>query len=867
MTQLTLLAIFAYYAKIGAALFPIPAGQKNPTGLVGSFAKDCSRDPDVWRKWAADNPGCNFGVVAGAGNMITVDIDVKAGREQAWEAYCELCKEWGIDPAKHMPHVESPSGGWHVYLSVPEGVDANRLRQPDAVKGVINIRAGNGYVVAAGSVVDGKHYTLLSDAAPYPAPEPLVKHCSRGSGNKSATVNPGTRDPADVTALVDFLREQNQFTAYEDWVGIGMALKLEYGDGGLEIWRRAHDDSVVEEVEAQKWDSFATEPAPGVQTLNTWIQRARKIGWHKNIRKTTSALFGDVAGIAAAAGAQLAGFPLLGATQVLVDISRPILDDLTNASDLPTQPFDPDYPRLPDTMAQHPLYEQMQQCIARIVAMGDNGPKGFRRALVEKPLAVLFLLNPNTYSGVIHKLEKHQVNVAESKIKRAVRNIEGRLERGTKDLDDYQRDPKSNDIQSNNPDNLNVFLGDVYVSVRWNAWLKRPEVKAGPGSEFYAEWPEWTVFDDNVAGRLIWRAEQTGTRFMAKTEWFWARMIALARMPANTHDPAKDRLDELQAKWDRVPRLISWLTTACGVPCDPYHQAVGKNIIGGLVRRIRKPGCKHDTCAVIIGPQGYKKSWLCKLISPEESWFTDSVSMGESAKELIGLLTGKAVVEFAEMSKRTKDVNEIKSMLTRVSDYGRVPYAKSPEERQRRCIFMATTNDDTPLIDDTGNRRFYPVRIDQIIDVDWLRDNINQLIGEAAHLEAAGHDFLVPDNVLAEATRHQEAARLESDMELQLAEWLAEPELMPLTYITPGELGELAEAAKWRDSNQRRNTAMKRIGFRYEQAYVGGRKTRIWVRGPKVQAKHIERVGARYEFSNATGRIRVKAIAPNTPRV
>jgi predicted P-loop ATPase len=47
------------------------------------------------------------------------------------------------------------------------------------------------------------------------------------------------------------------------------------------------------------------------------------------------------------------------------------------------------------------------------------------------------------------------------------------------------------------------------------------------------------------------------------------------------------------------------------------------------------------------------------------------------------------------------------------------------------------------LVDDTGNRRFYPVRIpDGVqIDIEWLRANVGQLTAEAAHLETAGETF------------------------------------------------------------------------------------------------------------------------------
>jgi hypothetical protein len=198
-----------YYAAHKCALFPIPAGSKNPTGIVESFKRDHSADPAVWRAWQDANPGCNFGIVAFASRLIIVDIDVKIGRDEAWAAWVALCAEWGIPVA--MPHCASPSGGWHCYFTIPDGVDPNTLRQPDALKGIINTRC-IGYTVAAGSTFEGRPYSLLTDAAPYPAPPALIEHCTRRPAPaRSGTVAPGSLDPKGVAELVAWLTAKGEF--------------------------------------------------------------------------------------------------------------------------------------------------------------------------------------------------------------------------------------------------------------------------------------------------------------------------------------------------------------------------------------------------------------------------------------------------------------------------------------------------------------------------------------------------------------------------------------------------------------------------------------------------------------------------------
>jgi hypothetical protein len=52
-----------YYAAHKCALFPIPAGSKNPTGIVESFKRDHSADPAQWACLARPpTPGAILGL-------------------------------------------------------------------------------------------------------------------------------------------------------------------------------------------------------------------------------------------------------------------------------------------------------------------------------------------------------------------------------------------------------------------------------------------------------------------------------------------------------------------------------------------------------------------------------------------------------------------------------------------------------------------------------------------------------------------------------------------------------------------------------------------------------------------------------------
>src|SRR5689334_14521671 len=119
---------FEYYHRIGAALFPLPRGQKSPFGIIESFVKDCSHNPEQWAKWARENPGCNWGMVAGPSRLIVIDIDTKkVGREAAWETWRQWCLSNNLPV--FSPHVSTPSLGFHIYFAC----DIADLRQPPLV--------------------------------------------------------------------------------------------------------------------------------------------------------------------------------------------------------------------------------------------------------------------------------------------------------------------------------------------------------------------------------------------------------------------------------------------------------------------------------------------------------------------------------------------------------------------------------------------------------------------------------------------------------------------------------------------------------------------------------------------------------------
>ena len=77
-------------------------------------------------------------------------------------------------------------------------------------------------------------------------------------------------------------------------------------------------------------------------------------------------------------------------------------------------------------------------------------------------------------------------------------------------------------------------------------------------------------------------------------------------------------------------------------------------------------------------------------------------------------LAGVWCIEYAEMDKIGKtEASRVKSFISTQSDRYRRPYGRVTEDVPRQCVFWGTLNangNTAYLTDETGNRRFWPVR-------------------------------------------------------------------------------------------------------------------------------------------------------------
>jgi predicted P-loop ATPase len=252
-----------------------------------------------------------------------------------------------------------------------------------------------------------------------------------------------------------------------------------------------------------------------------------------------------------------------------------------------------------------------------------------------------------------------------------------------------------------------------------------------------------------------------------------ARAGAIQLCLENQYDPLLRFLDALQ--WDGVPRIDTWMRDYLKAEDTALNRAISRLSLVAAVRRARVPGCKFDQIIVLESAEGKGKSSAIEALAGGPAYFSDQQVLGLGDKEQQEASVGVWLHEIADLQGMRKwDVERIKAFASRKQDRARPAYGRFRVDKPRRCIYWATTNEEDYLKSDTGNRRFWPVRVGESNLAALLRDR-EQLWAEAAVAEAAGEPITLDRSLWASAHVEQED-RLEREPWTELIhKFVAEP--------------------------------------------------------------------------------------------
>jgi putative DNA primase/helicase len=120
--------------------------------------------------------------------------------------------------------------------------------------------------------------------------------------------------------------------------------------------------------------------------------------------------------------------------------------------------------------------------------------------------------------------------------------------------------------------------------------------------------------------------------------------------------------------------------------------------------------------------------------------------------------------------RRAKDAEAVKAFLSSPVDSYRASYARFPEDVPRTCVIVGTTNADEFLSDDTGNRRFWPIRVAQI-DIGLVEKQRDQLWAEAVTAFKLGEPWWLTADEENQLTGVHDDHRVRDAWESKVLEW------------------------------------------------------------------------------------------------
>ena len=247
---------------------------------------------------------------------------------------------------------------------------------------------------------------------------------------------------------------------------------------------------------------------------------------------------------------------------------------------------------------------------------------------------------------------------------------------------------------------IESFLGENY-SFRRNLLSGKTEVQEiGEGKEP----SEWCILTDEVFNSILLKMMKEGVGGNSPKQH---ALEIINSKGTVAYDPIKEYLEHLP-QWDgrnhvaelfnRIPGLtseqLSWCSTWLRSAVAHW---MGIDMLHG-----------NEAVPVLIGSQGCGKTTFATRLLPTElrAYFLDHINFGNKFDTDMALTHNLLVNidEFANMGPSQQ--GKLKQTLSKVKVNGRPIFGRSQDDRRRYASFLATTNDEHPLCDNTGSRRY-----------------------------------------------------------------------------------------------------------------------------------------------------------------
>ena len=203
-----------------------------------------------------------------------------------------------------------------------------------------------------------------------------------------------------------------------------------------------------------------------------------------------------------------------------------------------------------------------------------------------------------------------------------------------------------------------------------------------------------------------------------------------------------------------------------------------------------------DGILVLKGGQATGKTTFARTAALKNDFFGEGLLLDVRQTDTVIRAVSCWIGELGEIESTFKsDINALKAFITLPKDNYRVPYGRIADKLPRRTSFIGTCNSDEYLIDETGNRRYWTVPINERMDLEAL-EKFDMLqfylqVNEQAKDNIQGFR-LTPDEITQLSERNgQHEKSLKGEQEINDILYKAERDNLIFEEMTVTEFKEL----------------------------------------------------------------------------
>ena len=336
--------------------------------------------------------------------------------------------------------------------------------------------------------------------------------------------------------------------------------------------------------------------------------------------------------------------------------------------------------------------------------------------------------------------------------------------------EDYMKKHKIKPLKSIPEDTIQAMKTEIFLNENFDM---RKNLLTGVAEyrEKFSEDQTFKPLSEEARNTMTLRATELGLKSWDRDV---NRFIDSTRI--EQFDPVNTWLDKLPA-WDGHDYIAD---LAARVPtAQPHWEKYLRMWLVGMVAQWRESDKQltgNALTPLLIGRQGCGKTRFCKILLPPElrDYYNDKINF-KNEFDLNIALTSFALINIDEFDKTTSSQQIVLKYLLSSADVKfRPPYGKTIKQYRRYTSFIGTTNQQKPLVDPTGSRRFACIGVTGNIN---FNDDLNhlQLFAQALHLFNKGERYWLEDDEIKTLIKENESYQRMNDLVEMIGETFRKP--------------------------------------------------------------------------------------------